>query len=205
MIADYRAKLRTVVNHLETENRPFAIAMQSTIQLMGNRIFIRGENSAGGKIGTYNDTKGMYIKPKKSAGAVTGNKQLNIAGLLPTKGITGEHKFKDGTAHKTTYVKSYKEYRKLIDRESEKVNLVLSGDLQSDWRNTENVKTLAKPVRLSANEYEIRLDRVINQKKMEKFDDKYGKISAATTAEKKNLNRVALNEFLNYLTKIGLV
>jgi hypothetical protein len=195
-VEEYNMKLRAFISGLEKFNRPFERAVQSTTQMIGNRIFVKGEKSDGSIIGQYDTKNPLYVNPDKVPSA---------KGLKPTRGKTGEHKFKNGKEHKTTYVQNYKDLRNRIGRRIDKVNLILSGDLQSDWRNAQRLSERATAIKVNANEYVITLKRDINQKKMDKFDDKYGTISKASGKERKNLQRVADNELKNDLKELGLL
>jgi hypothetical protein len=195
-VEEYNMKLKAFVQGLEKFNRPFEVAVQSTTQLIGNRIFSKGEKSDGSNIGQYDTKSPLYVNPDKVPSA---------KGLRPTKGKTGEHKFKNGKEHKTTYVNNYKELRNRIGRRIDKVNLILSGDLQSDWRNANTLSQKATAIKISTNEFVISLRRDINQKKMEGFNNKYGTISNTSKKERDNLYKVAQKELMNDLSKLGLV
>lgn len=194
-IAEFQTRLKKFSTDLIEKNRPFEIAVQSTTQKIGERIFITGETVSGSPIGSYNDTKPFYIDPLKSAG--------DTAALKPPRGKYGDQKFKNGKDHKTTFVSSYKDYRAKVKRQNTKVDLKLSGDLQLDLRNSKP-NSPAKPHKVNALEYQIRLDRPINQKKAEGHDSKYGKIFGASEKEERHCNTIAQKEMLNQLTKYGL-
>lgn len=190
-------RLRGFINNLEKFNRPFEIAVQTVTQEMANRIFVDGKNSNGTDIGQYDDKKPFYINPSKSAG--------NTAALIPPKGKSGETVFASGEPHKTTYVESYKEYRKLIGRKNDKVRFILSGDLQSDFRKVSGLESkLAKATKIRVNEFQIKVDGDENAKKLERFNEKYGRITDLTKQERLRLNLIAQKEMLNELTKAGL-
>ena len=199
LVTEYAKNLGLLLKELERVNRPFAVAVKTVTKDMGERIFIQGKRSDGSQIGQYDTTHPLYVNPKKVAGAATGNKSLNISGLNPPTGKHGDTVFKSGKKagqpHKTTYVSSYKEFRSRVGRPVDKVNLVLSGDLQSDFINTK---------RIDANHYETVLSRDINQKKMENFNDKYGTISHTTKQEENKLTIISLKELLVDLKKFNL-
>ena len=48
MTDEYISKLKGKLKQLEQFNKPFAIAVNSTMALQANRIFIQGKNSADG-------------------------------------------------------------------------------------------------------------------------------------------------------------
>lgn len=198
-VDEYSKKLQRFVQTLEKDNKPFEIAVQTTTQMIGNRIFSKGEKSDGSQIGQYDTKSPMYVNPDKTPSA---------KGLRPTKGKTGEHKFKNGKEHKTTYVNNYKDLRNRLGRRIDRVNLLLSGDLQSDWRNAPVSITLsgkATAVKISNNEYHITLNRDINRKKMSGMEDKYGEISNLQKKERDHLNKIATKELLNAFRKSELV
>ena len=203
-ISDYTKRLRAFSNDLIKNNRPFKIAVYTTTALIGERIFVKGQNSSGGKIGSYDTKTPLYVNPKKAprAGAL---KAKGIEGLNPPTGKTGKSIFEStGLPHKTTYLKNYKEFRNRIGRRIDTVDLVLSGDLQSDWRNQKSLDAPALPIKINANEYHITLKRDINAKKMDGMNKKYGKISKPTKKEVEKFNFVALNTLLDSMKKAGL-
>lgn len=195
---EYNKKLSAFVKDIETKNIPLQRAVQSTFQLEAKRIFTDGIKSSGAKIGNYDTKNELYVNPDHFPG--------DTSGLRPPKGKNDDTHFKDGSAHKTTYVKNYKELRKKVGRQNAFVDLKLSGDLFSDFTNTNpNAATSqAKATKVNPNQYVVKLKREINQKKLEGMEDKYGEISNLTTTERTNLERVAILELINDLTKRGL-
>ena len=73
-----------------------------------------------GMIGHYSGVP-MYVNPRYSPRK------------FPTKGKNGQTKFKNGKPHKTGYFVGYKGFRTAIGRETNIVNLQLSGKLFKDW------------------------------------------------------------------------
>lgn len=204
-LTQYADKLKSFAEELQKNNRPFAKAVQSTVVRQANRIFVDGKKSDGSLIGQYDTTKPMYVNPDKSTGAVTGarGKGFKIQGLKPTKGKDGEHLFKNGKAHKTTYLNNYKDFRNRIGKRIDKVNLNLSGSLFFDFINGNTVKE-AKAHKIDSNHYEVALKNVTNQLIMEGHNEKYGKISDLTPDEFNGLTRISLSELILDLKRGGL-
>ncbi len=199
--AEWTKKHRDVLKSLTTVNRPLRIAASAAMKDMGLRIFEEGRKSDGSLIGQYDTKRPMYINPDTSPRA-TGNKKLGLQGLKPTEGKHGDHTFKDGSVHKTTYVNNYKDFRNRIGRRIDKVNLVLSGDLQSDFANGKASNPIPKKV--NANEYVVTLARPENQKKRDGLEDKYGIIFHHTTEEIAKFVKIADLELRNEFSKAGL-
>lgn len=194
-------KQRIAFNNIIQKDEPLRLAAYTAHSDATKRIFTDGKNSSDGNIGQYATSPPMYINPDKAprAGAL---KVKGIEGLKPTKGKHGEHLFKNGKAHKTTYVNSYKDFRNRIGRRTDKVNLVLSGDLQSDFANGKI--TNPAPKKVNAHTYIVTLSREINQKKRGGLEDKYGEVFSHTTNEVNKFFKVANQEFKNQLSKAGL-
>lgn len=175
---EYIKKNRVKLEALVRFDIPLKIAVYTIVGEQSIRIFQMGLNSAGSKIGVYNTSNSLYVNTSKSA---------------PIKnspiGKNGDTKFKNGKSHKSTYYKSYKEFRAKQKRESGFVNLRLTNELQSDFSNAKISKTSTKviqgqPIRVNANYYKTELKKDINQKKREGLEDKYGKIFSLTKEEK---------------------
>lgn len=182
-------KQKKLLKDLVEKNKPLEVAAKSVMALQATRIFKEGKKSDGSQIGKYDTTTPFYINPDYSPRA-SANKAKGIKGLKRT-GKDGESKFKNGKAHKTSYQKSYSDFRKNIGRQNTKVDLTLSGDLQSDFRNAQVGSVSVKPKRISASEYQVVIKREINQKKMEGMEDKYGKITPMTKFERSEFIRIA--------------
>ena len=118
-----------------------------------DRIFDKGLNADGGKIGSYNSTNPIYVDPDKSPKK------------FPLKGKTGEGTFKNGKAHKTGYFDSYKAFRQAISREAGFVNLRLTENLKFDFTNS---------LTLSGSVFQTGTKRKENSNKVEGQIDKYG-------------------------------
>lgn len=196
-ITQYIEKQSTILKQLTEQNKPLEIAARTTMQIQAKRIFEDGKKTDGSDIGQYDTSRPLYVNPDASPRA-GGNKAKGIEGLKPTLGKTGRATFvsgiRKGQPHKTTYVDNYKEFRNRIGRRIDKVDLTLSGDLQSDFRNTGKL-TGAEPKKISANEYQITLSRKVNQDKMEGLQAKYGSITDLSKEERSEFIRVINFEF----------
>jgi len=199
---EFIEKQRKAFANIIAKDEPLRLAALTAHKDMTKRIFVDGKNANDGNIGQYDTKRPLYVNPKKSPGAATGNKIKGIEGLNPPTGKTGKTHFADGTPHKTTYLNNYKEYRSRIGRKVDKVNLVLSGDLQSDFANG-NIKN---PVthKVNQHEYVVTLSRQTNQDKREGLEKKYGEIFSHTTSEVQKFVKIAEQELKNELNKAGL-
>lgn len=150
-VQEHIAKLRSSLGKIE---RGFFLAVQTVHAKQVERIFTEGKSSDGSNIGEYDNKNELYVSPQKSPRK------------LRTAGKTGKSKFKNGNVHKTTYYQSYKDFRARQGRVSDKVNLVLFGQLQSDFRRA--------PVRVSPFVYVSRVSNEKNVKKLEGAIEKYG-------------------------------
>lgn len=198
---EWLKKNRTAIDSLIKNNRPLNVASRAALQNVASRIFEQGKKSDGSDIGQYDTKRPMYVNPLYSPLA-KGNKKIGLQGLTPTTGKTGEHLFKNGKPHKTTYVKNYKDFRNRIGRRIDKVNLVLTGDLQSDFANGKVSNPIPKKV--STHEYVVTLSRQSNQDKREGLEKKYGTIFFHTKGEVAKFIKIAGQELRNEFTKLGL-
>lgn len=123
----------------KAQEKAFKVAVFDSHRLMGTRIFVEGEDSNEKKIGAYNSTNPIYVNPKNS----------------PRKFTTG--KFKNNEPRKTKKFSSYREYRAVIGRRVDVVNLNLFGLLQNDF-----ITGLRK---VSNSVYEAVLKQAVNAKK----------------------------------------
>lgn len=187
---------RTAINGILANDNPLKIASRTAHKDMVQRIFEEGKRTDGGNIGQYDTKHPLYVNPN-TAPRKTAVKAKGIEGLLPTQGKTGEHLFKNGKEHKTTYVKNYKDLRNRIGRRIDKVNLNLTGDLQLDISNGR----VPTPVRISQHEYHITVKRGINSDKIRGNEKKYGKIFSHSTGEINKFQKIAELELRNEFSK----
>ena len=175
---EYIKKNRVALEAIVKLDIPLKIAVYTIVGEQSIRIFQDGLNSAGSKIGSYNNSVALYVNTTKSA-------PIKNA----PKGKNGDVKFKNGNPHKSTYYKSYKEFRSKQKRESGFVNLRLTNELQSDFSNSKvsvsSTKVVAgKPIKVNVHFYKTELKKDINQKKREGLENKYGRIFKLTKEEK---------------------
>lgn len=175
---EYVKKIRKEIQVLKT-GVPVNIASQDTHTKMVERVFEKGKNAQNGDIGTYNDTKPIYVNPDRSP------KKFRPSG----KG-SNKSKFKNGNSRRTKYFKSYKEFRKSVGRPIGKVNLVLSGTLQSDFGKA---VTKVNNLRYTATA------RQENENKISGLEERYGNIFRLTPKERTNFKQVLASEVLKIL------
>ncbi len=168
------------------KNIPLQRAVLTTVSRQAERIFVGGQNSAGQTF-QYDTSAPLYVNPNK-APRKGGSKPKGIQGLLPTKGKTGQHKFKNGKEHKTTYLNNYKEFQNRIGRPIDKVHYFHTGELASDFRS-------GNPKKISSNEYHVTLKRPGNIDKLSGLQSKYGNITPLMASEKEKFLEILDKEF----------
>lgn len=178
-VAQFTAKLDSKIKNLQSD-RILRLAVFAVNERRVQRIFEKGQNSSGGKIGNYNSTKPIYVAPEDAPRAV--NK----------KGKTGK-------AIKSGYYPSYKDFRRAMGRESGFVNLRLNNELQNDLTNaalgkTSNALAAPNPIKVSNTEYKVTLKKDINQKKVKGLTAKYGKFLEHTKQEIELFHKVIREE-----------
>ena len=154
-------------------NAPLQIAAQTVHAMRVHRIFDEG-----------------------IAGAKYGGGELWVADKNLRR--AGSHKGKTGNTIKTTYFKNYADLKKQQGFSSDKVNMRLTNDLQSDFANSQKSdSTGASPVgqviKVSNDLYIEALRRPENVVKLEAGIKKFGNFIAFTQEEK--------TEFQNIYTK----
>src|SRR5262245_38088874 len=117
-ISQYIQKLQKFSEDLLVNNKPLEIAVIDIVPKISERIFNNGEKTDGSKIGQYDTKRPMYVNPDftPSSRSTRGGSKFPTEGLKPTKGKHGDHLFKNGKIHKTTYVQNYKDFRNRIGR-----------------------------------------------------------------------------------------
>jgi len=131
-------KLKTFAKGGEGYDTVLRGVASSMIGVIKKRIHEDGKAADDSNIGQYDTTNPLYVNPNKSPKA-----------FAPV-GKTGKTKFKNGQPHKTKYFDSYKGFRENIGRPTDKVNLSLTGQMNSQftiiptengyglgWNNTE--------------------------------------------------------------------
>jgi len=179
-VAQYTDKAISRIQQIIALNRPFELSVRTTVARQAVRIFVDGIKSDGSPIGQYNTTRPMYINPDTSsprAGAIRKKQEgmtvIVAEGLKPTRGKAGEHIFKNGRIHRTTYVNNYKDFRNRIGRRIDRVNYTLTGDLMRDFCNAKT-PARAVPKKISEKEYRVVLKREANIGKREGLEKKFG-------------------------------
>lgn len=175
---EYISKLNGQVSHLK-DGIIVAIAAQDTHSKMLERIFEQGKKQDGSDIGEYDTKKPLYINP------------VFAPKSFAPKGKNGSTKFENGTNHKTAYFESYAEYRKKIGRKTDKVNLVLSGLLQSDFGRG--------VIKISDFVYTSRVSTERSKKIIEGMNEKYGEVFGLTESEKVNFKEILKYETIQIL------
>ena len=182
---EYIKKLKKQRKELEKKNLPFRIAVQTVHQLRTRRIFHVGLNSSAGRIGSYDTRRELWVADDKLR-------------------KNGNHRGKTGKAIKTTYFPSYKDLKQRQGFRSDRVNLRLQNELQSDFANVNITKTSnsipkGMPIKISISEYQETLNKPINQQKVKGLISKYGDIFGFTNGEKKKFYKTVEFEFVKML------
>jgi len=210
-VAEYNANLDKFIAAMQNTNRPFAVAVQSSVQQIGNRIFEDGKKTDGSVIGQYNSTTPLYINPKNSPKSFKPEGKPIKVGTVKKGKRNGQDielrntvrlVEKNVVEHKTRWFASYKDFRNQIGRRIDFVNLTLSGDFKSDFRKG---KAIAQATKIDANKYTIQLDRPLSEKKEEGFTEKYGVIFDPSQKEITEFERNVNLELNNELEKYGLL
>lgn len=174
----YIDNLEKKLSNIKTFSDPLRVAAFDVTAIMGQRIFDEGRKTDGSEIGSQYSTTPIYVNPEK----------LTVRKNIGSKeGKTGERIFKSGTKkgqpHKTKYLAGgYEELREKVGRQTNYVDLRLSGELRQDFSNDQSV---AQPRKINELEYQIKLDKEINQKKRLGIDEKYGTIFKTSDDENK--------------------
>lgn len=202
-LAEFEKKIKRMEKDLVEKGIPLAKACLDIVPKIGDRIFIEGKNQQGSLTGhgAYNDNKELYVNPSTSPGtkftpagkpfefrdtksSVRNELGFRILGKSKPgklKRVRSTTRFVKGEArpHLTRWFPSYKDYRNTIGRQTEVVDLDLSGDLRSDFRS-------GNPKKVSNEEFVVQLKRPKNVLKAEGLDDKYKRVFALTDKERKH-------------------
>jgi len=142
-IQEYKKRLKIVVELLKNTPRLIqniaVVAGKAMYAEFVQRIFSKGLAADGSPIGSYS-TKPAYFSPKQKGAAGVPKPRIGLPTTRVVKGKrvpalspigkNGQTVFKNGRPHKTAYVKDgYKGFRKLVGRQSGKVDLNLTGSL----------------------------------------------------------------------------
>jgi hypothetical protein len=190
-------QLRGKLAELQKNNRPFQLAVLSSVAQVAKRAFSDGVNNVGQSF-SYNDSDPLYISDDQSPRK------------LSHKGKTGQNVFKStGKPHKTTYFDSYKSFRANVGRRTSTVNWQLNGDLMSDFgsipapvsKQPPSLSQMRPAVKISPNFYITKLDRDINVKKYSGLSERYGEFLKVSASEEKEFFRIFDNELILFLSK----
>lgn len=167
---EFNKKLDAQLKQIEDAKFLF-LPVSETHARQVKRIYDKGLNSDNEKIGTYNDSKPIYIDPKDSPKG------------FPTIGKTG----KTGKAGKTGYFDSYKAFRQAIGRETGFVNLRLTENEKFDFTNS---------ISLSGSFYITGFKRPENSKKAERHIKQYGIETFKLSEDEKKVFRESVRKKL---------
>jgi len=169
-------QLFNLLDQLAKPEKALRSAVISTHALHSARIFGQGKAADGTLIGKYSKEE-TYVS----------NKQSPVK-MIP-KGKTGRTKFKDGTPHKSRYFeKGYFEFRQTIGRQSGKVDLRLTGQMQNDYQ-----------VDARGEIYVSGFSNTTNYKKATGNEDRFGKKIFKLSADEQE---AFLNAFNTELSRI---
>jgi hypothetical protein len=176
-VADYQTKLRNQIKALKSD-KIMQLAVYSVNQKRIERIFEKGQNTYGFKIGDYNDTTPVNINQEDAP------KKIKIGGRY----------------------KSYKAFRIAMGRESSFVNIRLNNRLQGDLANATISKATTnlannKPIKVDNHRYIVTLKNQENIDKVQSLEKRYGKIIDLTGREVKFYHEILEKEFRLALAK----
>lgn len=204
-VADYQNKLRRQITTLKSD-KIMQLAVYSVNQQRIERIFEKGQNTYGFKIGDYNSTTPVYIRPEDAPKAVKlGGKPEAIKGK--------SYKNKTGVTFKSTeknpetaYYPSYKAFRRAMGRETGFVNIRLNNRLQGDLANATISKATTnlannRPIKVDNHRYIVTLKNQENIDKVQSLEKRYGKIIDLTGREVKFYHEILEKEFRLALAK----
>ena len=204
-VADYQTKLRNQIKALKSD-KIMQLAVYSVNQQRIERIFEKGQNTYGFKIGDYNSTTPVYIRPEDAPKAVKlGGKPEAIKGK--------SYKNKSGVSFKSTeknpetaYYPSYKAFRRAMGRETGFVNIRLNNRLQGDLANATISKATTnlannRPIKVDNHRYIVTLKNQENIDKVQSLEKRHGKIIDLTKPEVRFYHEILEKEFRLALAK----
>ena len=95
----------------------------------------------------------------------------------------------------------YKELRNKLGNRIDIVDLNFSAELRMDFSNEKARNQPAEPRKINELEYQIKLDKPINQKKRDGLEKKYGNIFSLSETEKETFFKVIDFEFRKQFAK----
>jgi hypothetical protein len=204
-VADYQNVLRNQIKTLKSD-KIMKLAVYSVNQRRIKRIFEDGKNSQGIKIGDYNSTTPVYIRPEDAPKAVKlGGKPQAVKGRSYKK-KTGVSFVNPEPNAETAYFSSYKAFRRAMGRETNFVNIRLNNRLQGDLANATISKATTnladnKPIKVDNHKYIVTLKNQENIDKIQFLEKKYGKIIDLTKGEISFYQDILEKEFRLALAK----
>ena len=204
-VADYQNKLRNQIKTLKSD-KIMQLAVYSVNQQRIERIFEKGQNTYGFKIGDYNSTTPVYIRPEDAPKAVKlGGKPQAIKGKS-YKNKTGVTFKSTAKNPETAYYPSYKAFRKAMGRETGFVNIRLNNRLQGDLANATISKATTnlannRPIKVDNHKYIVTLKNQENIDKVQSLEKRYGKIIDLTKPEVRFYHEILEKEFRLALAK----
>lgn len=198
---EYAAFNRRKIEELRTRNKPFELAVLTSVAEVTKRAFSKAQNNLGQSF-KYNSTDPIYVS------------DLNSPVNLSKKGKTGQDTFqsgsKKGQKHVTTYFESYLAFRKAVGAgedakgvAKENVNWQLKNELRGDYGNSPKTtppEKLKPAVKIDVNHYVTQLSKPENIKKYGGLVKRYGdflKLSQAEEQEFYRINESELGKFLS--------
>jgi hypothetical protein len=204
-VADYQTKLRNQIKTLKSD-KIMQLAVYSVNQKRIKRIFEDGKTSLGVKIGDYNSTTPVYIRPEDAPKAVKlGGKPQTVKGKSYKK-KTGVSFVNPEPNAETAWFSSYKAFRKAMGRETGFVNIRLNNRLQGDLANATISKATTnlannRPIKVDNHRFIVTLKNQENIDKVEFLEKKYGKIIDLTKVEISFYHDILEKEFRLALAK----
>lgn len=183
---EYSKKLDRQIAALQTENKPFKVAVQTVHALRIGRIFDRGELSSGSQIGQYS-TKPIYINAKTYGFSFAGQGKNQARRSSKARRVT------------KYFAEGYKGFRQFVKRPVNFINLGLTYDLRFDLSNSRSLNRVGLPDKVSPHEYVERLKRPHNVKKFSGLEDRFGNIGDFQTKERTEFTRILQVEMTNFL------
>ena len=204
-VADYQNILRNQIKTLKSD-KIMKLAVYSVNQRRIERIFQDGKTSQGIRIGEYNSTTPVYIRPEDAPKAVKlGGKPQAIKGKSFKRSTAVSFKSTEKNPE-TAYYPSYKAFRKAMGRETGFVNIRLNNRLQSDLANSTISKATTnladnKPIKVDNHRYIVTLKNQENIDKIQYLEKRYGSIIDLTKTEVSFYHDILEKEFRLALAK----
>jgi len=171
----YIEQLKLTATKLQS-GKALQVAAQNVHADRVERIFDKGTVARG-----YNSTKEVWIENK----FVTG----------------GRNNGKTGKATKTSYFKSYKDYKGAIGFNNSYVNFRVTNDLQSDFANSQVSSGTGKPdagevIKVNNSLFVEKLRSQENIDKLEGNIKRFGNFVAFTSGERTKFNNILKQELI---------